>query len=182
MDTLESRQVYANPWMTVREDTIRRADGSTGIHAVVDGPDIALVIPTDGDRLHLVEQYRYPMAGRRWEFPSGNVEATVDADPAAAASRELREETGLVAGVLTRLGTLDVAPSTLSYRCWVFVATDLTQGPVQPDLEEEDLQSAWFTRAEVDSMIRDGTLTDAKSIAACTLLLAHGRLRPRSDA
>ena len=66
-----STQVYANPWMAVREDTVRRADGSTGIYGVVDSPDIALVIAVDGDRLHLVEQYRYPVAGRRWEFPSG---------------------------------------------------------------------------------------------------------------
>ncbi|MGH3330123.1 MAG: hypothetical protein ACRDPJ_02350 [Nocardioidaceae bacterium] len=66
METLGSKQVYANPWMTVREDTVRRTDGSTGIYGVVDPPDIALIIPADGDRLHLVEQYRYPVAGRRW--------------------------------------------------------------------------------------------------------------------
>ena len=47
METLDSLQVYANPWMTVWEDAIRRADGSTGIYGVVDTPDIALVIPAD---------------------------------------------------------------------------------------------------------------------------------------
>lgn len=62
METLGSRQVYANPWMAVREDAVRRPDGSTGIYGVVDTPDIALVVPVDGDRLHLVEQYRYPVA------------------------------------------------------------------------------------------------------------------------
>jgi len=49
--------------MAVREDAIRRPDGSTGIHGVVDRPDIALVIAADGDRVHL-EQYRYPVGGR----------------------------------------------------------------------------------------------------------------------
>jgi hypothetical protein len=44
---------------------LRRSDGSTGSYGVVDSPDIALIIPADGDRLHLVEQYRYPVAGRR---------------------------------------------------------------------------------------------------------------------
>ena len=48
MDSLGSRQVYANAWMTVREDPIRRADGSTGIYGVVDKPDFALVIPLHG--------------------------------------------------------------------------------------------------------------------------------------
>lgn len=68
METTGSRRVYENPWMSVREDTVRRADGSTGVYAVVDTSDIAVVIPLDGDRFHLVEQYRYPVAGRRWEF------------------------------------------------------------------------------------------------------------------
>ncbi len=55
VETVGSRQVYADPWMAVREDAIRRSDGSAGIYGVVDSPDIALIIPADGDRLHLVE-------------------------------------------------------------------------------------------------------------------------------
>ena len=174
METLGSEQVYANPWMAVREDTVRRPDGSTGIYGVVDTPDIALVIPADGDRLHLVEQYRYPVAGRRWEFPSGTADQALDVDAAALAARELREETGLAAGTLTPLGTLDVAPSMFSQRCAVFLATDLTAGPPQRELPEQDMRSAWFTRADVERMIIDGTITDAKSTAAYTLLLLRG--------
>ena len=179
METLGSRQVYANPWMAVREDAVRRPDGSTGIYGVVDTPDIALVVPVDGERLHLVEQYRYPVAGRRWEFPSGTADEKVDADTVALAVRELREETGLVAGELTPLGTLDIAPSMLSHRCRVFLATDLTEGEPMRDLEEQDMRSAWFTRAEVDRMIVRGSMTDAKSCAAYALLLLHERTSRR---
>ena len=175
METLGSKQVYANPWMAVREDAIRRPDGSTGIYGVVDTPDIALIIPAEGDRLHLVEQYRYPVAGRRWEFPSGSADQRLDVDAAALAVRELREETGLAAGRLTQIGTLDITPSLLSQRCTVFLATNLTQGAPQRELAEQDMQSAWFTRADVERMICDGTITDAKSTAAYTLLLLHGR-------
>ena len=177
VETLGSKQVYANPWMAVREDAIRRPDGSTGIYGVVDSPDIALIVPADGDRLHLVEQYRYPVAGRRWEFPSGSAEQSLDIDAAALAARELHEETGLSAGTLTSLGTLDVMPSMLNQRCRVFLATGLTQGTPQRDLEEHDMRSAWFTRAVVEQMINDGTITDTKSIAAYTLLLLNP-LRP----
>jgi len=134
---------------------------------------IALIIPADGDRLHLVEQHRRPVGGRRWEFPSGDVEQHRDADAMAAAARELREETGLAAGRLTSLGTLEVLPSTLSLRCSVFLAVDLTQGTPRRDLAEQDMVSAWFTRSDVEQMIRDGELTDAKSIAAYALLLLH---------
>jgi 8-oxo-dGTP pyrophosphatase MutT (NUDIX family) len=175
VETLGSTQVYANQWMAVREDMVRRADGSTGIYGVVDSPDIALVMAVDGDRLHLMEQYRYPVAGRRWEFPSGSADHRLDADAAALAARELREETGLTAGRLTALGTLDVAPGMFSQRCRVFVATDLSYGEPQRELAEQDMRSSWFTRADVERMIVDGTVTDAKSAAAYALLLLHER-------
>lgn len=175
VETLDSKQVYANPWMTVREDMVRRSDGSTGIYGVVDTSDIALAIPADGNGLYLVEQYRYPVAGRRWEFPSGSADPRLDVDAAALAARELREETGLVANRLTPLGTLDVAPSMFNQRCRVFLATDLTQGSPRRELEEQDMRSAWFARAEVERMITDGTITDAKSTAAYALLLMHGK-------
>jgi hypothetical protein len=55
---LDSRIAYENAWLTVTEDTIEYPDGTTGIYGVVHKPDYALVIPLDGDRVHLVEQYR----------------------------------------------------------------------------------------------------------------------------
>lgn len=103
-ETLVTNQVYASPWMSVRQDTVRRSDGSTGLYSVVESPDIALVVPVEGGRLHPVEQYRYPIARRSWEFPSGSAEQGVDGSASALAARELREETGLVAGALTPLG------------------------------------------------------------------------------
>ncbi len=106
---LSSREVYRNNWMSVREDIVERPDGSTGIHGVVDRPDYAVVIAVDGDRLAMVEQYRYPMGARRWEFPMGTTPDQPDIDPRELAARELREETGLTAGSLTVLGRLDVA-------------------------------------------------------------------------
>jgi 8-oxo-dGDP phosphatase len=159
--------------MQIREDTVRRPDGSTGIYGVVDTPDIALVVPAGGDGLHLVEQYRYPIAARCWEFPSGSADPRLDVDAVESAARELREETGLAASKLTPLGTLDITPSTFNQRCRVFLATELTQGAPQREPGEEDMRSAWFTRADVERMINEGTITDSKSIAAYGLLLVH---------
>lgn len=174
METIDSTPVYSSPWLALREDTLRRSDGSIGPWPVVEGADIALVIALDGDRVHLVEQYRHPLARRCWEFPCGTADL-LDPGPEVTAARELREETGLVAGTLTPLGALDVAPSTLTYRCHVFLGTDLSAGETERDPEEADLVSAWFTRAEVERMIADGTLSDAKSVAAYGLLLLRER-------
>lgn len=165
--------MYANPWMVVREDKIRRSDGSDGIFGVIDKPDYALIVPADGDRVHLVEQFRYPLGLRRWEFPQGTAPNRADADPLELARNELREETGLRAGRMTQLGTLDVAPGMSSQRGRVFLATDLTDGPPEREPSEQDMRTAWFTRAELTGMIRRGDVTDAQSVAAFGLLLLH---------
>jgi 8-oxo-dGDP phosphatase len=167
--TLASRRVYDNPWLSIREDTVRREDGSTGIYAVVDTADIAVVVPRDGDRFHLVEQYRYPVAGRRWEFPSGSAEQS-DASDAESARRELQEETGLLAAHMIVLGSLDVTPSMIAHRCTVFLATEFSAGQPKRDAAEQDMRSAWFASTEIERMIRHGQMTDAKSIAAWALL------------
>jgi 8-oxo-dGTP pyrophosphatase MutT (NUDIX family) len=175
METTGSREVYANSWMRVREDSIVRPDGSGGVYGVVDKPDYALVIALDGDRMHLVEQFRYPLGLRRWEFPQGTAPDRAEADPLELARRELREETGLTAETMTRIGQLDVAAGMSSQRGQVFLATGLTEGEPERELEEQDMRSAWFSRAKVESMMSNGEITDAQSLAAYALLLLHER-------
>ena len=165
-----SREVYRNSWLTLREDDIRRPDGSPGLYAVIDKPTYALVIPRDGDRFHLVEQFRYPLGMRRWEFPQGTAPDQERLDPTELAARELREETGLRADSMELLGTLDVAPGMSSQRGLVFLATDITEGEHDREHEEQDMHSAWFTRVQLERMMRDGDITDAQSVAAWTLL------------
>ena len=167
-----TREVYRNSWLTLREDEIVRPDGSPGVYAVVDKTTYALVIPYDPDqnRFHLVEQFRYPLGLRRWEFPQGTAPEQIDLDPIALAHRELREETGLHAERMERLGQLDVAAGMSSQRGWVFLATGLTEGEHEREPEEQDMHSGWFSRGELDRMIRDGEITDAQSLAALTLL------------
>ncbi|MBI3690844.1 MAG: NUDIX hydrolase [Mycolicibacterium aromaticivorans] len=172
---LSSREVYRNNWMTVREDAVERPDGSTGIYGVVDRPDYAVVIAVDADRVALVEQYRYPMGARRWEFPMGTTPDQPDIDPRELAARELREETGLTAGSLTVLGRLDVAPGIMSQRGWVFLATDIVEGEPEREHEEQDMHFAWFERSRFEEMIRTGEITDAQSLAAYAQLLLKER-------
>ena len=170
MQTISSRQVYANPWMTVREDAVRRDDGSDGIFGVIDKPTAAVVIPFDGERFHLVEQFRYPVGQRRWEFPMGTAPDRAELDPAELAARELQEETGLVAGRMELLGQLDIAPGMSSQREHVFLATALTAGDAAREHVEQDMRTRWFTTAELESMIREGAIVDAQTLAAYLLL------------
>jgi 8-oxo-dGDP phosphatase len=168
--TLTSRVVYQNPWITLREDQVERADGSQGIYSVVDGPDFAVVIPFENDGFHLVEQYRYPVRTRSWEFPSGGFPKGVTGTPEELAATELAEETGFRAGRLQKLGYLNPANSAINQGFHVFLATDLTPGEPDRELTEQDMRQEWFSRKEVERMLRDGVIADAPTVAAYLLL------------
>lgn len=173
-ELVASRLAYRNPWMTVREDALRRPDGSTAVYGVVDKADFALAVPVARGGFHIVEQYRYPVGGRFWEFPQGSWPAGhtgAAADDAAALARaELREETGLIAGSLIWLGRLHVAHGYSSQRCHVFLAHDLTRQPPEREASEADMVERWVSAETLDTMIAAGQFVDGTSLAALALL------------
>ena len=103
IETLSSSEIYRNPWMRLREDQILRSNGQRGIYGVVEKEDAALILPIDGGRIWLVEQYRYTIGERVLELPQGGWE-TAGVDPEELARGELKEETGLAAASMTLLG------------------------------------------------------------------------------
>lgn len=178
IERVSTREVYRNPWLTLREDQIRRPDGSAGVYSVVDKPDFALVIPAEPDGFHLVEQYRYPVGARFWEFPQGTAPGGVVVPPAELAAAELAEETGLRAGSLEQLGHLHCAYGMSSQGFDIFLATDLTPGPTAREATEQDMRQRLVGRDEFEAMIRTGLVTDDSTLAAYALLLMReaGRL------
>ncbi len=172
--TIASKIVYENRWMKVKEDQIRRRDGTTGIYGFVDKPDFAVIIPFDQGRLHLVQQFRYPIGQRQWEFPQGSWEEDPDVDPEHLARSELTEETGLTASRVEQIGQLFplYGTATQSYR--IFFATGLSQGSSRLSVEEQDLVTASFSVGEVESMILSGDLRDAATVAALSIAKLRG--------
>jgi ADP-ribose pyrophosphatase len=172
---VKSEVVYRNRWMTVREDEIVRADGSAGLYGVIEKTDFAVIAAVSDEGVYLVEQYRYPVEQRFWELPQGSWEGnTIDAVDLARA--ELREETGLVAGNIQHAGHLFLAYGFCTQGYDVFLATNLTQHDPQREPEEQGLVARSFPLLEVERMIADGTIKDATTIAAFSLLRVKGLL------
>ncbi|HEU5158836.1 MAG TPA: NUDIX hydrolase [Streptosporangiaceae bacterium] len=171
MIQVSSRLVYENRWLSLREDRIRLPDGSPGIYSVVDKPTAALVIPMERGGCHLVEQYRYPIARRSWEFPQGTWSDGRSGAIEELARAELAEETGLRAGRLERIGQMAIAPGLTSQRCEVFLATDLTAGPSAREHTEQGMAQRWFAGAELVEMLGAGEIIDAITLAAFSLLI-----------
>jgi ADP-ribose pyrophosphatase len=178
IQTINTRVVYQNRWMRVREDAIRRQDGSEGIYGVVEKPDFVVIVPVENDgSLHLVEQYRYPVGRRFWEFPQGSWEQVADADPLEVARGELREETGLDASQMTYAGHLFQGYGYATQGYHVFLAEGLCRGAAEREHEEQDLVTRLFSLPEVVRMIQAGEIKDATTVAALGLLRIKGALR-----
>ena len=169
---LTTRLAYANKWLRVREDTVRRADGSEGLYGVVERREFVVVVPWQNGCITMVEQYRYPIGRRLWELPMGTCEPGVSVPETARI--ELQEETGLQAGSLTLVSSLFQGAGYSDQIGHVFLATGLRSGPTAREASEAGMIQRTMPLSEVEAMIQDGTLQDAVSLAAIGVLRIRG--------
>ncbi|WP_028065467.1 NUDIX domain-containing protein [Solirubrobacter soli] len=170
MRATSSRVVYENRWMRVHEDITELSDGSAGLYGWIEKRPGTVIVPVDDDGVWLVEQYRYLVGERMWEFPQGSFE---DGEVAAEelARMELAEETGLRAGRMENLGRLFYAYGIANQPFHVWRATELTQGDMAPEPTEAGIVARRFPVAEVERMVDENVIQDAASIAAWHLVL-----------
>ncbi len=173
--TISSRIAYENRWTRVREDVIRRADGTDGLYGVVERNDFVVVLPLHDDgHVTVVEQYRYPVRRRMIELPMGMWEDRPDVPPDDVAAGELAEETGLKAHRLVRAGAIFQGAGYSTQRGHVYLATGLIEGPTRREHTEQDMSTCRLPLAQFENMIRDGNINDAVTMAAFALLRAQG--------
>ena len=106
------------------------------------------------------------------ELPAGTREGNEPHEVCAA--REIREETGMAAGKLERIGDFYLAPGYSTEFMAVFLATELTHNPLKPDADEF-LQLEKIPIHKAIEMAEKGEMPDAKTLAA--LFLARTYLK-----
>jgi hypothetical protein len=152
IEQLSTRVAYQTPYLRMREDQIRRPDGSDGIYSYVDKPDFALVIAAENSGFHLVEQYRYPVRERSGSSAQGAPGMAAADDPGTWPGRSCggrpASRPGDAPSRAPVLRQRDVQPGVRRV-----LATGLTPGTAELELEEQDLVHRWFPRAEVEDMI-----------------------------
>lgn len=161
---------FENDWFRIDEHDVIRPDGEKGYYGVIRIRRLAVgVLPIDADgRVHLVGQWRFPLARYSWEMPEGGAEPGEDAR--ACAERELAEETGLRAAGWMQVLEMDLSNSLTDERAVMFIATGLRAGEAAPD-ETEVLKTRSAHFLDVLARVADGRIRDAMTVA--TVLRAH---------
>jgi ADP-ribose pyrophosphatase len=163
MKITSSREVYKCSLFRVTED--RAVDAKTGFkikRSIVRHPGSAVMMAVDDHRrILLVRQYRLPAGHYMWELPAGRLDP--GEKPLQAAKRELIEETGYRAKRWTKLASFFVSPGFVDERMTIYLAESLTASVATP-MDDERIETRWFSESEVEKMIDSGKLEDAKSI------------------
>jgi ADP-ribose pyrophosphatase len=160
---VNSRRCFAGRVFNVRIDEVRYPDGAEHrIDVVEHGASLAIVATPSPRELVLVRQYRHPARSLLWEVPAGSAEG--DEAPLDGAARELREETGYVAGRMRPIGSVWMTPGFCSEVMHFYHATDLVAGDQSLD-DDERIDVETFSFEAAWRLVAEGT-ADAKTLIA----------------
>lgn len=169
---VSGEQIFSGRLLQVRRDTVRMPNGAEVTREYIRHPGAAAVLAlTDDGCVVLERQYRYALARDFLEIPAGKVDAgdgLLD-----TAKRELLEETGYVASDWRRLATLHSAIGYSDEAIELFLARGLEQRARRLDAGEF-LEVLLLPLAQAVAMVRDGSLTDVKTVTALLWVEAFG--------
>ena len=166
-ELLKSESVFQGRAFKIRSDTLKTPDGRETKYEIVEHVGSVIIIPMDEQgNLLFVRQYRHAAGKDLLELPAGTREG--DEPYEACAAREIREETGMAAGKLERIGDFYLAPGYSTEFMAVFLATELTDNPLEAD-EDEFLQLEKIPIRKAIEMAEKGEMPDAKTLAALFL-------------
>ena len=175
---VQSRDVYADPWIRVQVDNVVRPDGRPGIHSIIHLKPGVCVLALDSERhVFLTEEFHYAVGRVTLEGVSGGCEP--GEAPLTTAQRELSEELGIVAAKWTALGVIDPFTANVLSPTAMFLAEDLTQ--VQAAHEGTELiRSVRMPFEDALQLLTEGKITHGPTCVLLLKLLAiNARLTPR---
>lgn len=161
---VQRNEVYRDAWMSVRMDNVLRPDGLPGTYSTVRiKPGVCVIPVSDDGTCYMTKEFHYAVGRDTIEGISGGIE---DGEtPELAASRELVEEVGIVAGKLLDLGVVDPLTAALRSPTQMFLATDLRFTQSSPE-STECIERVEFPFEKVLQMVIENEITHAPSCVA----------------
>lgn len=166
--TLSRREIYKGPIFQLVQDQVElpNGKGTAQRDLIFHNGAVCVLAVTPENKIVLVKQYRKAIEKVSVEIPAGKLEIGENADPEAAALRELEEEAAYT-GKLTLLYDFYSAIGFCNERLKLYLASDLTKvkNP-RPQDEDETLELLEVSLEEAKQLIQSGDICDAKTIMA----------------
>lgn len=170
-ETLESTSVYKGHFIELKRDRVRLPNGREAPREYVVHPGAVMVVAMLPDgKLVMERQYRYPVQQTMIEFPAGKLDAGEGG--LACAQRELLEETGYKARRWAKAGIMHPVIGYATEIIEIWFADELTLGERQLD-DGEFLDVFTAAQDELEDWVRDGLLTDVKTIVGMMWLAKY---------
>ena len=156
MDLFRGRRLW------IEQKNVRLPNGIEREKVIVHPSNAVAILPVNGQSCKLLRQYRYAIDDYILEAPAGALEK--GEEPLAAAGRELVEETGFTAQTLEARGFIITTPGYTDEKIFLFEARELSPSQQFEKDEDEVIEVMDVPIKDLNSMIRDGAIVDAKTI------------------
>jgi len=166
-----TKNIYKGRIVDLSLETVTLPNGATVELEVIRHPGAAAVVPMkNAQTVILIRQYRHAVGGYIYEIPAGKLHP--GEDPRDCAQRELEEEIGYRAGLLEHVTSAYTTPGFTNEVIHIYKATQMQQGTQNLGYDEV-LEVIEFSLEQTLTMIRDGAITDAKTIVGlqCVALM-----------
>lgn len=162
--TMKSEKVYEGKIVNLRIDTVELPDKKYSKREIVEHPGVVGAIPiTDDGYMILVKQFRKAVEKPLLEIPAGKIE--INEEPKESALRELHEETGYIPNKMKYLFEFYTSPGFSNEKVYLFLATELIQGEVIPEVDE-NIKIIKFKIEDLMDMVNRGEINDGKTVIA----------------
>ncbi len=144
-------------------DTVRLINGTLSKREYLQHPGASAVLAVENGKVLFVEQYRYPVKKVMLEIPAGKLKPRQT--PLACAKAELKEETGYTAKSIKKFLTFNTSAAFADEDLHIFYASGLKKGKRHLD-DDEFVNVKWLPLPRVFKMIKEGKITDSKTLIA----------------
>ena len=169
--TIHRASIYKGAIIDLEVHDVELPDGQNSKRELIyHNGAVAVCAITPDDKIILVKQFRKACEKPLLEIPAGKLEKGEERE--AAAKRELQEETGYIAEELELISEMYGSPGFSNEKISIYLAKDLKTGEMHLD-EDEFLELEYYHMSEIQTMLDNKVLEDAKTIIALQYILLN---------
>lgn len=162
----DSQYLYRGRILNLRRDTVELPNGKEAFREVVEHSGAVACLAVKDGRAVFVKQFRSPLNEEILEIPAGRIEK--GENPEDTVVRELKEEVGIEAKRLRKLGSIFPTPGYSDEIIHLYLTDDFQSTATDPD-EDEFVQAVEIALSDALALVHNGEIKDAKTI--CALLI-----------